>query len=485
MINYPINNNFNNNIINKIIHNNNNNNNNNFCVLVNIVWIDRGIKLAIFYNIIKYYDIILNKIIIIDNKNYRKFAQNLFPNLHFSQYTNHKRNNFYFNIRQIIRKQDIFIDYLNNYEKYINTNKIILVPWYDMNDPLITFIYNKNLKIKIKNYINFITNFSKCRRGNYFDNDIWDIVMEKIVFKNYIKFYHDKNIVNMYQKFNLLIKREISINNKLIEYPILYYLKNNPNSLIIPTNPSSLVTHKNQNNSNLQFSPSSLNNLNSLIPQINSNLPSTLTSQNNPNSLITPQNSNLPSTLTSQNNPNSLIIPLNPSLPFTQTSQNNPNSLITPQNSNLPSTLTSQNNPNSLITPQNSNLPSTLTSQNNPNSLITPLNPSLPFTQTSQNNPNSLITPPNSNLPFTQTSQNNPNSLITQSSQNNPNSLITQSNPSFLFTQTSQNNQNKLSEIQDYYDTKIKKIEIKNKNNIKFLINLMNNKLNNLNNIIK
>ena len=120
------------------------------CNTVNIIWTDRGIKLAIMYVIYFYYNKIKHKNIIIFNKNFRNFAKLLFPKLLIFKKvsnTNNNNKNFYFNIRYIIKKQDIFIDYIKNYDNTIFTKKINLIPWYDINDPLIIYFYNKK-----KNY---------------------------------------------------------------------------------------------------------------------------------------------------------------------------------------------------------------------------------------------------------------------------------------------------------------------------------------------
>jgi hypothetical protein len=88
--------------------------------MINIIWIDRGIILTIIYYILKYYKKILNKNIIINNHIYREFVSFLFPKLKFSKFEKHKSNNFYFNIRERIKDQDIFIDYLKNYTYFFN-----------------------------------------------------------------------------------------------------------------------------------------------------------------------------------------------------------------------------------------------------------------------------------------------------------------------------------------------------------------------------
>ena len=70
------------------------------------------------------YNVLLKKIIIIENSKYITILKILFPKLKFKK-NDMKNNNkyFYFNIRKIIKQQDIIIDYLNNYDNYINTNK--------------------------------------------------------------------------------------------------------------------------------------------------------------------------------------------------------------------------------------------------------------------------------------------------------------------------------------------------------------------------
>ena len=84
----------------------------NECKIVNVVWIERGILITIIYYILKKYKILLDKILIIDNKRYCKFLKIIFPELKFKTFKKHSSNNFYFNIRKIIKNQDIIIDYL-------------------------------------------------------------------------------------------------------------------------------------------------------------------------------------------------------------------------------------------------------------------------------------------------------------------------------------------------------------------------------------
>ncbi len=192
----------------------------NNCKIVNIVWIERGIILTLIYYIIKYYDKLQTNIIIVDNELYCNFLRTLFPKLSFKMYKEHEDINFYFNIRKIIRQQDIIIDYISNYNNIINTSKISLIPWYDMNDPLIVYKYNSKKKLNINKYKDFIKKFSNCKRGNY-NSMMWDSIIENNIIKKYIIF--SKNNYNQFIQFlNNFIKSNYT--NTIIEKPKIIYV---------------------------------------------------------------------------------------------------------------------------------------------------------------------------------------------------------------------------------------------------------------------
>ena len=87
------------------------------CKLVNIVWIERGILLCLMYYIIKHYKTIFVKNLIVEPVQYRRFLRLIFPKLIIKKYNEHdnNRDNFYFNIRRLLKKQDVFIDYIRNH----------------------------------------------------------------------------------------------------------------------------------------------------------------------------------------------------------------------------------------------------------------------------------------------------------------------------------------------------------------------------------
>jgi hypothetical protein len=195
----------------------------NNCKIVNIVWIDRGIILSIIYFILKYYDELIDKVLIITEDIYRIYIKTLFPKLQIEDYIKHRSNNFYFNIRKIIKNQDIVIDFIKNYKSTIDTSKIHLVPWFDMNDPLIAFKINKKKNLKTDKYITFINNFSKCSRGNYLNN-IWDVIMENKIMKMYNKFNPTNSLINQINLFNQFIQKNYQyLTYPSIQYPKVYY----------------------------------------------------------------------------------------------------------------------------------------------------------------------------------------------------------------------------------------------------------------------
>lgn len=173
----------------------------NGCKLINIVWVDRGIILSIITYIIKLYHKISYKKIIINNKNYRQLLRKIFPDLSFTKFTKFDDDNFYFNTRTMIKKQNIIIDYLHNYDDYVPTTKIQLVPWYDINDPLVIYEFSNNDHVDAMKYKHFIKQFSLCRRGNYFGYP-WDLYMETYIFIRYQKFMNINNINNIITLFN-------------------------------------------------------------------------------------------------------------------------------------------------------------------------------------------------------------------------------------------------------------------------------------------
>jgi hypothetical protein len=222
----------------------------NNCKIVNIIWVDRGILLSIISFIIDNYTKLLDKTIIINNKIYRKFLRIIFSQLEFKKFKKETKNNFYFNIRQIIKDQDVVIDYLQNYNDMIYTDKINLVPWYDMNDPIILYEKSKSGRDHdINKYKEYIKSFSSCRRGNY-NNSSWDLAMERSIFIKYNKFNYKVSVISIFNLFNKFI-----LNN--------YTDTTNNNTIYIPIMDNNINSNE-QRQKNTDFNEQEINNKNNL-----------------------------------------------------------------------------------------------------------------------------------------------------------------------------------------------------------------------------
>lgn len=207
--------------------------NNNKCKLINIVWIERGILLAIMGHILKKYKTLLTKIIIIENDRCRDFLKILFPAHNFQKFISHGPNNFYFNVRKIIYMQDVIIDYVANCDNVLFTKKINLVPWYDMNDMIIYYKINLNRKLDLTSLMPQLKYFSKCTRGNYYGYT-WDAYVEANIIQKYTSAsttYEPKVLLQLINNFlsNEYTTIPTTIQN-FIEYPKIYYTVDNANA---------------------------------------------------------------------------------------------------------------------------------------------------------------------------------------------------------------------------------------------------------------
>jgi hypothetical protein len=240
------------------------------CFPYNIIWTDRGIILTIIYYILKKYNKLLDKIIIIDNTVYRHFISHLFPELIFKSYNKHMNDNFYFNIRNIIKEQDIVITHINSINNNFKCDKVKLVPWFDINDPIVAFeISNKSKnKYDFSLYNVYIKNSLLCKRGKYINGVSWDLfieynILKKFTLKNNINFYNFYNFFNSFiSKYYIHIT---NTNTKYIEKPV-YYVYNQSN------NNNNRSNNNNQSNNNNTANDETIKNINNIIKLFNTKI---------------------------------------------------------------------------------------------------------------------------------------------------------------------------------------------------------------------
>jgi len=180
---------------------------------MNIIWIDRGIILTIIKYILLLYSDIINMKIYIRDDIYRNIISKIFPNLNFTNKVGGKT--FYFNIREIVNKKDVIISYINN----MSGKKFTLVPYYDINDPLIAYIYDKKYKKNSNIIKQNINNFSNTRKNNYYGNN-WDTYIESYIGKKYSDFFNINNNYYISKILNTYLK--YINNNNIVMIPILY-----------------------------------------------------------------------------------------------------------------------------------------------------------------------------------------------------------------------------------------------------------------------
>ena len=220
--------------------------------LVNIVWIDRGIKIAIIYNLLKYYNKIKNKYIIIENKDYRYFSKKMFPELKFKKYKKNDikfKKNFYFNIKNILIKKDIFIDSIYNYiDKNIPAKDIYVIPWFDINDPIISFRYTRQNKLIFTQEINKIIYLGNYNRIIY--NKLWDNIIEYNIIEKYRIFKNIANINSVYYAFFSLLKNYYMHIDKPQIYNITTDTNNHHNQIKQSSSKDTYYDTKNDKNYN-------------------------------------------------------------------------------------------------------------------------------------------------------------------------------------------------------------------------------------------
>jgi hypothetical protein len=161
---------------------------------------DKIIKIGLLYTILYMYDRIENKKIYINDFDYKIYVKRKFKYINIIDFKNDADIKIY--IKSDI-KGDININYYND---NIN-NKIILIPYYDIDKPIIIYgniETTKNNKKKIE-----LINEKKI-------NDNWDKKKIKIIIKKYNKYFEKiSKITNNEIQYNYLFHYLNIINNNL------------------------------------------------------------------------------------------------------------------------------------------------------------------------------------------------------------------------------------------------------------------------------
>jgi hypothetical protein len=159
----------------------------------NIIWEAKGILLGIMKYIMKHAKTLVDTDIIIDNKRFRNILKLL-----FSHFTFHKNGpGFEININNT-KSNGLITNNINNMAS-IHTNNVILLPWYDEDNPIIMFQHNPQNNQNIPEIINEIQTFGPTRLNPWSKNptyidfkcgmQTWDTYVEYKVLDRYCKRY--------------------------------------------------------------------------------------------------------------------------------------------------------------------------------------------------------------------------------------------------------------------------------------------------------
>lgn len=213
------------------LHIDNNNTNDIKCKIKNIIWENKGIVLSIIRLLLNNYELIKNKTIIIDNKKMRKIIRKLFKKLSVEKIQNNENNidehYLVFNIKNNI-KNGVIINNLKNLNS-INAKKVILLPFFDPDNPIVMYVHNEKYNIDMDEIKKMINDFNGCDRGkkygkkNYITSKCnlrtWDVYAEYKILVEY-KNKYGASIDYLYDYISKNIMDDMCYENKVVVVPI-------------------------------------------------------------------------------------------------------------------------------------------------------------------------------------------------------------------------------------------------------------------------
>lgn len=196
---------------------------------VNMIWEEKGIILGIILFLLKNRENLFDKKIIILNDYVRKIIKELFLDLIIKK----RGKGFNINIKNN-ENSGLIINNLNNLNK-INSKSVRLLPWYDSDNPIVMFKYNKNNDYDLEKFRNKLKKFDKEERWliydrlNFIERKLglrnWDTYMEYRILERYTKKYNSFNVYHLYLFLCNKLKRSDCEEQKIIGYPVVYQQK--------------------------------------------------------------------------------------------------------------------------------------------------------------------------------------------------------------------------------------------------------------------
>ena len=205
----------------------------------NLEWEDKNIILSLFLYLTLNYRELKDKVIIINHQFFMSIAKEFFFKLTFKHNDKNKyKNKVHIYIKEISKKSGLYINNIHNFESIYNY-KISLIPWYDIQNPLIMFYKEEGKQVMDKDDVyKSIIKFNKHLRYKNYNVvglnkyrcpvKVWDSYYEIEIMKKFCLLYGLKNPVYINNYINRLVgcrlcKTNQNIHNivpKIINRPI-------------------------------------------------------------------------------------------------------------------------------------------------------------------------------------------------------------------------------------------------------------------------
>jgi hypothetical protein len=206
------------------------------CVRYDMVWENKGIVLGIVHHLMDKFEASdtnsknkdLN--VIIKDRRIRHIIRHLFPNINVSNSEKKTLTNYNISIKNV-EPGDLMINNLNNIDK-INSDKVILLPYYHPDNPCIMYEYDQNKSLDMKVMRKKVNKFTKCDRGkehcvkdNFItircDSKTWDPCFEHKVLRKYFKAYYTfKDIIKLYDYISTKIMDDMCLLPEKVRVPV-------------------------------------------------------------------------------------------------------------------------------------------------------------------------------------------------------------------------------------------------------------------------
>jgi len=199
----------------------------------NLEWEDKNIILSLFLYLTLNYKELKDKVIIINHQFFMNIIKEFFFKLTFKHKDDDKyQNKVHIYIKEISKNSGLYINNIHNFESIYNY-KISLIPWYDIQNPLIMFYKEKGKQVMDKDDVyKSIIKFNKHLRYKNYNMvglnkyrcsvNVWDSYYEIEIMKKFCLLYGLKNPFYINGYINRIVGCRLCKNSKDIKNLFLF-----------------------------------------------------------------------------------------------------------------------------------------------------------------------------------------------------------------------------------------------------------------------